>query len=73
MIRFVDLSDAYWTDPELGSPCCAFLCTGSDTFLQINGSQVFIEMAEVEEHPQAKRLKRLMPDGFFEENSQLGT
>ena len=69
MIRFIDLSEEYWTDPDFGSPCCAFLCTVSDTFLQTNGSQVFIEMVEVEEHPQAERLKRLMPDGFFEENS----
>lgn len=66
MIRFIDLSEAYWTDPEEGSPICAFLSTTSDIFLT-NGDveQTFSSLKEIEEHPDAERLISLMPDGFF--------
>ena len=61
MIRFVDLTEAY------DSPICAFLNTTSNRFLTNNGEEdTFSSMEEIEEHSDAKRLLRLMPDGFFE-------
>ena len=66
MIRFVDLSEDYWTDDE-GKPICAFLSTTSDIFLT-NGDleQTFSSLKEIEEHPDADRLVGLVPKGFFE-------
>ena len=43
MLRFIDLTEDYWTDPECGSPVCAFLCTTSDRFYENEyGGQVFL-------------------------------
>lgn len=33
MIRFIDLTEAYWTDPEEKTPSCAFLDTRTDKFI----------------------------------------
>jgi hypothetical protein len=72
MIRFVDLTDDYWTDPEEGKPVCAFLSTTSDCFLEnACGSHTFDSMEEIEEHPNADRFIGLMPEGFFDEEKPL--
>jgi hypothetical protein len=66
MIRFVNLTEAYWTDVTEGSPVCAFLSTTTDCFLESNhGDFVFASLEDVKEHPRAKRLLGLMPEGFF--------
>jgi hypothetical protein len=66
MLRFIDLTGSYWNDPECGSPVCAFLCVTSDLFLTApDGLQVFMYQEEVDEHPQADRMNRLMPTGFL--------
>lgn len=68
MIRFVDLSDDYWTDPEYGHPICAFLCTSSDRFLEtVDGEHTF-NQADVDEYPDEgvrERMRSLTPDGFW--------
>jgi len=67
MLRFIDLSHEYWTDYTCGSPICAFLDTSTDTFRQNGeGAQTFFSMEEIEEHPDAERMKRLMPARFFD-------
>ena len=67
MIRFVDLSEDYWTDPEIGHPVCAFLRTNNDKFLKTDmGDHTFSDMEDINSHPEAERLLGLMPDGFFE-------
>lgn len=70
MIRFVDLTEAYFTDPLYSNPCCAFVSTNTDHFLQTDtGEHIFFGQDEIDEHAYADRMKRLMPDGFFEETS----
>lgn len=67
MLRFVDLSEAYWTDGR--KPICAFLSTSDDRFLTTDsGEQTFSDMEEIELHPQSERMKRLMPPNYFGEN-----
>jgi hypothetical protein len=74
MIRFVDLTPVYWTDPDETSPCCAFLSTNTDRFLQdmpesmvgahvCNGPE---DVAAVEEANEiVGRLSAMVPDGFW--------
>lgn len=72
MIRFVDLTEAYWTDPSEGTPVCAFLSTTTDRFLENgDGFHIFDSLKEVEEHPDADRLIGLLPLGFFERTNGL--
>lgn len=52
MIRFVDLSSIYWTDPEeSGGPCCAFLDVAGDRFVPEGNtaaeSHIFWSLAEI--------------------------
>ncbi len=66
MIRFIDLTEEYWIDPECGFPLCAFLCTSSDTFIKtLDDIHVFTDQDEIDEHSQAARLRSLMPNNFF--------
>ena len=70
MMRFVDLTEIYWTDPEEETPVCAFLSTTSDTFLSNrDGSDIFSTLAGIEDHLLANRLLGLVPKGFFERES----
>lgn len=72
MLRFIDLSKEYWTDPMYGSPICAFLSTSDDRFLQsLNGTHTFSSLEEIREHPQASRMEGLMPMGFFDKEPDL--
>lgn len=69
MKRFIDLTEDYWTDPESGHPCCAFLCTCTDSFMinpWYDGSHVFDTMASILEHSDGKRMAGLVPSGFFD-------
>ncbi len=67
MIRFVDLTDDYWADPDEDTPICAFLSTSDNCFLRNTcGSHTFSDKEEIEEHPLAERLIGLLPDGFFD-------
>ena len=67
MIRFIDLSEEYWTDPEEnGAPICAFLSTSDGRFLTAeDGQQTFSSFEDVLDHPQAARLVHLLPFNFF--------
>ena len=68
MIRFIDLTEEYWTHPEVSSPICAFLNTSDDRFLQTeDGQHTFDCLEEVKEHPRAKRMLALLPNNFFTE------
>ncbi len=71
MIRFVDLSDAYWTDPVgSGRPICAFLSTGTNKFiLSVDGQHTFSSEDEIRECDQGERMWGLTPKGFFEGNT----
>lgn len=46
MMRFIDCTKAYWTDPDEPTPVFAFLDTTTDTFLVLNGSQIWHRTAE---------------------------
>lgn len=64
MIRFVDLTEAYWTDPEETSPCCAFLDTRTDTFRCCeDGWHVFDTEEQVA--GMGPRFSGLVPQGFW--------
>lgn len=69
MLRFVDLTEAYWTDPEDGGPCCAFLSTVTDSFITFDlGGHVFSDMRDlhgIEDEGIRTRCIALLPDGFF--------
>lgn len=70
MIRFIDLSEAYWTDPEEhGGPVCAFLETRTNRFIEANGAHAFSDAEEIEDIEDAhlrKRCREHVPDGFWE-------
>jgi len=72
MIRFVDLTAAYWTHHDHGGPCCAFLNTTTDTFVEGELGYVFDSLAEVQAISDIRipdvgeRCAALVPDGFFE-------
>lgn len=72
MLRFVDLSGAYWTEPLCGTPLCAFLWTSDDTFVKHYDSkcQTFSSIEDIRESindPKlAERMIGLLPPGFFE-------
>lgn len=66
MIRFVDLTEAYWTDG--GPPVCAFLDTRTNRFIGDDcGVHVFSDVAEMEYiiGGMASRCLALVPDRFF--------
>ena len=71
MIRFIDLSDdywTYWTDSDSGHPVCAFLSTRTNRFLWAGTDrQVFSSLDEIREHPSSERMMALVPEGFFEQ------
>lgn len=67
MIRFIDLTEEYWTDPDVGFPVCAFLSTNTDCFLQTSEGHHTFHEDEIAEHPQSERLLALVPEGFFDE------
>lgn len=75
MIRFVDLTDAYWTcpDPEDPHPICAFLDTITDRFIEnAAGSHTCSDMEDVltlgmsKPGDLGKRCAGLLPPGFFD-------
>ncbi len=65
MLRFVDLTSAYWLDE--GPPCCAFINTVTDTFIDCGGSHTVDGADELALIDPAYRDRciRLVPDGFF--------
>lgn len=67
MIRFVDLTAAYWTDavPD-GSPLAGFISTVDDRFIEnLDGTHTFHGFDEIDEHPQGARMRALVPEDFF--------
>ena len=69
MLRFIDVTDEYWTDPSCGHPICCFLSTSDDRFLtNESGGQTFSDAEEIAEHVQGERMLGLMPPGFFSRN-----
>lgn len=69
MLRFIDLTEAYWTDPSVGTPVCAFLSTSDDRFIcNENGQDIFFCLDDFHGMARAtvKRCLGLVPDGFWE-------
>jgi hypothetical protein len=67
MLRFIDLTEEYWTHPDEAAPICAFLSTNDDKFLHNGyGEQTFDDEAEIIEHEQGERMLGLVPEGFFD-------
>lgn len=67
MIRFIPMTAHL--DNEA---CCAFLDLVADKFIEASdGTHTFESIAEVEEHPMRKRLRPLVPTGFFEDDGRL--
>jgi hypothetical protein len=68
VIRFVDLTPSYWTDPAEGKPCCAFLDTYDDKFLTNSvGSHVFLDEDELRDlGGLAERCRGLVPKHFWD-------
>lgn len=73
MIRFIDLSEVYWTDPEEhGGSVCAFLETRTDRFMTANGSHVFSDAEDIDDIEDAsvrERCREHVPDGLWEGNT----
>ena len=70
MIRFVDLTEAYWTDPSCGTPVCAFLNTVTDEFLtNVSGGHTFTDLDDFTglSKDLVKRCLGLVPGGFWDE------
>jgi hypothetical protein len=66
MLRFIDLTDPYWTYPDEAAPICAFLSTVDDKFLRTEeGCHTFDDDFDIDRHEQADRMRALMPEGFF--------
>lgn len=68
MMRFVDLTRAYWTDlvPD-GPPLASFINTSDDRFVvSEDGSHLFRGFDEIDEHQLGQRLRVLVPKGFFD-------
>lgn len=69
MIRFVDLSDAYWGGDGTNArerPCCAFLDTITDRFVENSTGHVFSAPDDFNDLPSMRvRLYGLVPPGFF--------
>lgn len=70
MIRFVDLTEYYWTSPDdHAPPCCAFLNTVDDRFLENGtGSHTFDTPEDLDELDEfyRDRCKALVPVGFWQ-------
>lgn len=70
MIRFVDLSEAYWTDPvENGGAVCAFLDTVTDRFVEMDGCHTALgseNLDGIEDVSLRERCRALIPDGFWD-------
>jgi hypothetical protein len=66
MLRFVDLSAAYWPDSISAeeNPCCGFVDTVTDRFVEHDGSHVLDSEEEVREAVGNRGLG-LLPKGFF--------
>jgi hypothetical protein len=67
MLRFVDISEAYWCDEDDAreSPCCMIINTVNDTALANDtGNHVLTDMLDVQEAG-GDRAMALVPDGFF--------
>lgn len=67
MIRFIDITNDYWTDlvPD-GNPQAAFISTSDDTFLRnLDGGHIFNDLDEIAEHRLGDRMLALVPRGFF--------
>jgi hypothetical protein len=66
MLRFIDLTEEYWTHPDEAAPICAFLSTNDDKFLRTaEGCHTFDDEFDIDGHEQADRMHRLVPEGFF--------
>ena len=70
MIRFVDMTEAYWggdEEPVRSHPCCAFINTVNDRFIDVDGSHMFDGDADIGllAPPLAARLRMLVPEGFW--------
>lgn len=66
MIRFIDLTEAYWTYG--GAPCCAFLDTTTDEFIPSSAGQVFDfpeEVNGIKDPDLRARCVALVPAGFW--------
>jgi hypothetical protein len=69
MIRFLDLSDTYWTDTEThGGQVCAFLETRTDRFVEVDGAHTFFDGEDIdliEDAHLRNRCREHVPDGFW--------
>ena len=68
MIRFVDLSPWYWTDEGDSAPCCAFLDTVTDRFVEVDGSHVMHGAEDVA--GLGERFAALVPEGFWKRETK---
>lgn len=67
MIRFVDLTGVYWSDPDNREPCCAFLDTVTDRFVHCANLDGHVFQSEFD-YPlgeDGERLRALAPKGFW--------
>jgi len=72
MIRFVDLTNVYWTDHEETAPMCAFLDTVTNRFIENDtGSHVCVDLNDVRglgnNGKLGTRCLQLLPPQFFGE------
>lgn len=68
MIRFVDLTAAYWGPAVDPTPCCAFIDTVTDRFIEGPMGPIFDgpeEVTEIAPADLALRCIELVPERFF--------
>lgn len=76
MIRFVDLTDYYWnverselspgeSQKDFCPPVCAFVGTIDNRFVESGCGHLFFSQDDIDLHPMAGRISRLVPEGFF--------
>jgi hypothetical protein len=70
MLRFVDLTESYWGGDGqnmLDNPCCAFINTVNDRFVEVAGTHRFggPEDFAFVDGDMAIRLSALVPAGFW--------
>lgn len=71
MIRFIDLTKEYWTDPSVGFPMCSFLNTTTDRYLENEDGEHTFREVDVANYPDPRireRLGALTPPGFWHQH-----
>lgn len=71
VIRFCDLREAYWADPEGTRGPIAFIDTVSDTFVTVDGQALFSDFSDFITCLAADRMKGRVTDAYVDRLCRL--